>query len=81
MNTSIRHAGLTMLAFAILGLAACASTKEENADAPMDTAADSAMAPAETAPPPPPASEEVPPPADATTAPPPAEGTPTDGTP
>lgn len=68
----IRTPALALLAFASIGLAACASTKEENMDAPPE----SEPAPAA------PADDGMSPPADTTTTPPPADPTaPPAGTP
>ena len=56
MNSRLRHYGLVAAAFAMLGLAACASTKEENAEPAPEPAATE----------PAPADMTTPPPADAT---------------
>lgn len=71
----LRTPALALLAFATLGLGACASTNDENAEAP---AAEAAPADSTT---PPPADPTAPPPADATAPteappPPPPAGTP-----
>ncbi len=70
---TLRTPALVLLAFATLGLGACASTNDENAESP---AAEAAPMDSSTAPPP--ADPAAPPPADATA---PTETPPPAGTP